>query len=92
MAGRQVSPVLAAEAVTKQFAKDDAAIVALREFTVSIEEGTFVTVLGRSVSDRLASATPSSLFDPEVVATRPNASAQASRSPTCRASRRAHRA
>ncbi|HET6504630.1 MAG TPA: ABC transporter ATP-binding protein [Amycolatopsis sp.] len=40
--------VLAANAVTKQFAKDGAAIVALDQLTVSIAEGSFVTVLGRS--------------------------------------------
>ncbi|MFC4496965.1 ABC transporter ATP-binding protein [Streptomyces ovatisporus] len=40
--------VLAAERLTKQFAKDDQAIVALRDFTLSVEEGSFVTVLGRS--------------------------------------------
>ncbi|SCK53556.1 NitT/TauT family transport system ATP-binding protein [Streptomyces sp. WMMB 714] len=40
--------VLAAERLTKQFAKDDQAIVALREFSLTVEEGSFVTVLGRS--------------------------------------------
>jgi NitT/TauT family transport system ATP-binding protein len=40
--------VLAADAVTKQFAKGDEAIVALRELSVSIAEGSFVTILGRS--------------------------------------------
>jgi NitT/TauT family transport system ATP-binding protein len=40
--------VLTADAVTKQFAKDDEAIVALRELTVTIEDGSFVSVLGRS--------------------------------------------
>jgi NitT/TauT family transport system ATP-binding protein len=34
--------------VTKQFAKGDEAIVALRELSVSIAEGSFVTMLGRS--------------------------------------------
>ncbi|NIJ14541.1 NitT/TauT family transport system ATP-binding protein [Saccharomonospora amisosensis] len=34
--------------LTKQFAKNDVATVALRDFTLSIEEGSFVTVLGRS--------------------------------------------
>jgi hypothetical protein len=37
-AGR-VGTVLTADAVTKQFAKGDEAIVALREFTVTIAEG-----------------------------------------------------
>jgi NitT/TauT family transport system ATP-binding protein len=40
--------LLQVEGLTKQFAKDDAAIVALRDFSLAIEEGTFVTVLGRS--------------------------------------------
>ncbi|HVW40432.1 MAG TPA: ABC transporter ATP-binding protein [Amycolatopsis sp.] len=43
-----MTAILTANAVTKQFAKDDAAIVALRELTLDIEEGSFVTVLGRS--------------------------------------------
>ena len=43
-----MSPVLTADEVTKQFAKGDEAIVALREFTVDIAESSFVTVLGRS--------------------------------------------
>ncbi|GAB2980451.1 ATP-binding cassette domain-containing protein [Amycolatopsis acidiphila] len=43
-----MTAVLTADAVTKQFAKGDAAIVALREFSVEISEGSFVTVLGRS--------------------------------------------
>jgi NitT/TauT family transport system ATP-binding protein len=43
-----VTAVLAADAVTKQFAKGDEAIVALRELSVDIAEGTFVTILGRS--------------------------------------------
>ncbi|KAA9166818.1 ABC transporter ATP-binding protein [Amycolatopsis acidicola] len=43
-----MTAVLTADAVTKQFAKGDAATVALREFSVGIEEGSFVTVLGRS--------------------------------------------
>jgi NitT/TauT family transport system ATP-binding protein len=40
--------VLAAEKLTQQFAKDDQAIVALRNFSLTVEEGSFVTVLGRS--------------------------------------------
>ncbi|NKQ53445.1 ABC transporter ATP-binding protein [Amycolatopsis sp. K13G38] len=43
-----MTAVLTADAVTKQFAKDDEAIVALREFDLDIEEGSFVTLLGRS--------------------------------------------
>src|SRR4051812_24316478 len=43
-----MTPVLAARSVTKQFVKDDTAILALREFTVSVDEGSMVTVLGRS--------------------------------------------
>ncbi|WP_236790188.1 ABC transporter ATP-binding protein [Amycolatopsis sp. GM8] len=43
-----MTAVLAADAVTKQFAKGDTATVALREFSVTIEEGSFVTLLGRS--------------------------------------------
>jgi NitT/TauT family transport system ATP-binding protein len=43
-----VTAVLAADAVSKRFAKGDEAIVALRELTMDIAEGSFVTVLGRS--------------------------------------------
>jgi NitT/TauT family transport system ATP-binding protein len=43
-----VTAVLAADAVTKRFAKGDEAIVALRELSVDIAEGSFVTILGRS--------------------------------------------
>ncbi|OEV03248.1 ABC transporter ATP-binding protein [Streptomyces nanshensis] len=43
-----MTAVLQAERLTKQFAKDDSAIVALRDFALSVEEGSFVTVLGRS--------------------------------------------
>jgi len=43
-----VSPVLVADAVSKQFTKGDEGIVALRELSVSIAEGSFVTILGRS--------------------------------------------
>jgi NitT/TauT family transport system ATP-binding protein len=43
-----MTTLLAADSVTKQFAKGDEAIVALRELTLSVEEGSFVTVLGRS--------------------------------------------
>jgi sulfonate transport system ATP-binding protein len=40
--------VLNVDGLTKQFAKDDNAIVALRDFSLEIAEGSFVTVLGRS--------------------------------------------
>jgi NitT/TauT family transport system ATP-binding protein len=43
-----VTAVLQVDGLTKQFAKDDAAIVALRDFSLDIEEGSFVSVLGRS--------------------------------------------
>jgi NitT/TauT family transport system ATP-binding protein len=43
-----VTALLTADAVTKQFAKGDEAIVALRELSVDIAEGSFVTMLGRS--------------------------------------------
>jgi len=43
-----MSPVLQTEGLTKQFAKDDVAVVALRDFSLDIKEGSFVTVLGRS--------------------------------------------
>ncbi|UQS21922.1 ABC transporter ATP-binding protein [Amycolatopsis thermalba] len=39
---------LTADAITKQFVKDDSAVVALREFSLDIEPGSFVTLLGRS--------------------------------------------
>jgi NitT/TauT family transport system ATP-binding protein len=40
--------ILHVDGLTKQFAKDDTAVVALRDFSLDIEEGSFVTVLGRS--------------------------------------------
>ncbi|WP_199430761.1 ABC transporter ATP-binding protein [Qaidamihabitans albus] len=43
-----MTALLQTKELTKQFAKDDVATVALRDFTLSIEEGSFVTVLGRS--------------------------------------------
>jgi NitT/TauT family transport system ATP-binding protein len=43
-----VSALLRTKGLSKQFAKDDVAIVALRDFSLGIEEGSFVTVLGRS--------------------------------------------
>jgi NitT/TauT family transport system ATP-binding protein len=43
-----VTAILHVDGLTKQFAKDDNAIVALRDFSLEIEEGSFVSVLGRS--------------------------------------------
>lgn len=43
-----MTAVLSAEKLTKQFVKDDSAVVALRDFALTVEEGSFVTVLGRS--------------------------------------------
>ncbi|WP_069814257.1 ABC transporter ATP-binding protein [Streptomyces sp. TP-A0874] len=43
-----MTTLLHTEGLTKQFAKDDTAIVALRDFSLTVEEGSFVTVLGRS--------------------------------------------
>ncbi|MDX6259260.1 MAG: sulfonate transport system ATP-binding protein [Kribbellaceae bacterium] len=43
-----MSAVLRAEGLGKQFQKDDEAVVALRDFSLSVEEGSFVSVLGRS--------------------------------------------
>jgi len=43
-----MTAVLQVDGLTKQFAKDDSAIVALRDFSLDIEEGSFVSVLGRS--------------------------------------------
>lgn len=43
-----MSAVLRATGLGKQFQKDDVAVVALRDFSLSIEEGSFVSVLGRS--------------------------------------------
>jgi NitT/TauT family transport system ATP-binding protein len=43
-----MTAVLQVDGLTKHFAKDDTAIVALRDFSLGIEEGSFVTVLGRS--------------------------------------------
>lgn len=40
--------LLRTDGLTKHFAKDDVAVVALRDFSLDIEEGSFVTVLGRS--------------------------------------------
>ncbi|WP_444963691.1 ABC transporter ATP-binding protein [Nocardiopsis sp. M1B1] len=43
-----MSVVLEVEHLTKEFQRDDVATVALRDFNLTIEEGTFVTILGRS--------------------------------------------
>jgi len=43
-----MTALLQADGLSKQFAKDDVAIVALRDFSLAIEEGSFVSVLGRS--------------------------------------------
>ncbi|PXY22229.1 ABC transporter ATP-binding protein [Prauserella muralis] len=43
-----MTALLHTSGLTKRFAKDDVATVALRDFTLSIEEGSFVAVLGRS--------------------------------------------
>ncbi|GAB3705259.1 ABC transporter ATP-binding protein [Nocardiopsis oceani] len=43
-----MSVVLEVEHLTKEFQRDDVATVALRDFSLSIEQGTFVTILGRS--------------------------------------------
>lgn len=40
--------VLEIERLTKEFQRDDVATVALRDFSLTIERGSFVTVLGRS--------------------------------------------
>lgn len=43
-----MTAVLELRGLTKQFVKDDTGIVALRDLSLGIEEGCFVTVLGRS--------------------------------------------
>ncbi|MET0135194.1 MAG: ABC transporter ATP-binding protein [Kibdelosporangium sp.] len=43
-----MTTLLRTEGLGKQFAKDDVAIVALRDFSLDIQEGSFVSVLGRS--------------------------------------------
>jgi NitT/TauT family transport system ATP-binding protein len=43
-----MTAVLSTTGLTKQFAKGDTATVALREFSLTVDEGSFVTVLGRS--------------------------------------------
>jgi len=43
-----MTAILHVDGLTKQFPKDDNAVVALRDFSLEIEEGSFVSVLGRS--------------------------------------------
>lgn len=43
-----MTAVLEVTGLTKRFVREDKATVALRDFNLSIEEGTFVTILGRS--------------------------------------------
>ena len=43
-----MTAILEIQNLVKEFQRDDTATVALRDFSLSIEEGTFVTVLGRS--------------------------------------------
>ncbi|CAL9619427.1 Nitrate import ATP-binding protein NrtD [Nocardiopsis dassonvillei] len=43
-----MSVVLEVEHLTKEFQRDDVATVALRDFNLTIEQGAFVTILGRS--------------------------------------------
>jgi NitT/TauT family transport system ATP-binding protein len=43
-----VPAILEVEGLTKEFQRDDVATVALRDFNLTIEQGTFVTILGRS--------------------------------------------
>jgi NitT/TauT family transport system ATP-binding protein len=43
-----MTALLRVDGLTKQFPKDDTAVVALRDFSLEIAEGSFVTVLGRS--------------------------------------------
>lgn len=43
-----MTALLHTEGLSKRFVKDDEAIVALRDFSLSIAEGSFVSVLGRS--------------------------------------------
>lgn len=43
-----MTEVLRVESLTKQFVKDDEGIVALRDFNLQVQEGSFVTILGRS--------------------------------------------
>jgi NitT/TauT family transport system ATP-binding protein len=43
-----VTVVLAAEALSKRFLKDERYLVALEDFSLAVEEGSFVVILGRS--------------------------------------------
>ncbi|MDT0301382.1 ABC transporter ATP-binding protein [Streptomonospora wellingtoniae] len=43
-----MSTLLEVRGLTKQFVKDDTGIVALRDFDLQVEQGSFVTILGRS--------------------------------------------
>jgi len=43
-----MTPLLSTTGLTKRFVKNDTATVALRDFDLSVEKGTFVSVLGRS--------------------------------------------
>ncbi|KIH98237.1 nitrate ABC transporter ATP-binding protein [Streptomonospora alba] len=43
-----MSSLLDVRGLTKQFVKDDTGVVALRDFDLQVEKGSFVTVLGRS--------------------------------------------
>ncbi|MUL41994.1 ABC transporter ATP-binding protein [Streptomonospora sp. PA3] len=43
-----MSTLLDVQGLTKQFVKDDTGIVALRDFNLQVEKGSFVTILGRS--------------------------------------------
>lgn len=43
-----MSALLEVSGLTKQFVKDDTGILALRDLSLTVEEGSFVTVLGRS--------------------------------------------
>ncbi|GAA4917020.1 ABC transporter ATP-binding protein [Streptomonospora salina] len=43
-----MSTLLDVQGLTKQFVKDDTGIVALRDFDLQVDQGSFVTVLGRS--------------------------------------------
>ena len=43
-----MNALLEVNGLTKQFVKDDVGILALRDLSLSVQEGSFVTVLGRS--------------------------------------------
>ncbi|MQA95840.1 MAG: ATP-binding cassette domain-containing protein [Streptosporangiales bacterium] len=48
MTGPDTTELLRIDGLTKQFVKDDMGVVALRDFSLTVERGSFVTVLGRS--------------------------------------------